>query len=393
MNQEIKKQKLKEKLTKWLIKEIEKYNKKAKIYNLKPFSFDLFDLEAYIDTSISYSENKDLIKNVLKQEFNVNLDFEKELLNIDKYEYLEQKYLEKLQEQEEERIRETLKQEQDLIITETLEVVRHYTNMVIKGYSYGLIITGAGGFGKTAIVVNEMAKNNLVEGKDYVYYSGHITPLKLYKLLYNNNGKIIILDDVDLIKNGAVSLNILKSALWDVAGQRIISYESSSKLLDIPSKFIFEGRIIYISNYIPNLRNINIQALLSRTLYVNLNLPIQEQKAIIKEIVSKEQGLTQEEKEEIIKEIENRINYTNVSFRTIKQIISIYKYSKEQGVKGLALINPLLQEDEDIKAFIEAYQQGANEKERVKIFTEISGKSRRTYFRIKKEARRKGIVP
>ena len=84
---------------------------------------------------------------------------------------------------------------------------------------------------------------------DAVFVSTHITPLALYCLLYQNNDKIIVIDDLDYLDDTIIA--ILKAALWDINGSRQINWLTTSKLLEekgIPPVFDFTGKIIVTCN-------------------------------------------------------------------------------------------------------------------------------------------------
>lgn len=114
------------------------------------------------------------------------------------------------------------------------------------------------------------------EGKDYVIVKGQSAISPMYRALYDNNGKIIILDDADTILGSATGKNLLKAAS---EGKRELSYSDPAKTTynideisrlekelessgdealrkkiekkksgKVPNKFIFTGKIIIITN-------------------------------------------------------------------------------------------------------------------------------------------------
>ena len=91
--------------------------------------------------------------------------------------------------------------------------------------------------------------------------NSHITPLALYATLYHNRSeRVIFFDDVDSIFGSMSHLGLLRSALW--GDPRIVTY-GSSQLDDLPGSFIFESRLIFCGNVIPQ-RNDAFKAVLSR---------------------------------------------------------------------------------------------------------------------------------
>lgn len=148
--------------------------------------------------------------------------------------------------------------------------------LVAQGHFKSLIIYGGPGTGKTFTVKQELKEEGLQQNKDWFMVKGRITTPELYKHLYiHRKGKIIVFDDTDSVWNDADAANILKAALdsyderlvsWSSAKTQNISYFSDEekeeyyasldmKLIDepenvkkYPSEFIYEGRIIFISN-------------------------------------------------------------------------------------------------------------------------------------------------
>lgn len=130
--------------------------------------------------------------------------------------------------------------------------LRFYTNLVIDGTQPSMLITGSPGIGKTFIVTDEIKKAGLKKGDDYYHAKGKATAAGMFQVLWEQNGKLIIFDDMDSIFKDDNAVNILKGAL-DSGEEREISWLSSRPLKtsdgsEIPPKFDFTGRVIFISN-------------------------------------------------------------------------------------------------------------------------------------------------
>ena len=142
------------------------------------------------------------------------------------------------------------------------------TTMVVNGVTPSLIVTGAGGLGKTHSVSKTIEANDLYDS-EYVFFKGYSTARGLYNTLYDNNGKLIVFDDCDSVLDDKVAVNILKSAL-DSYEKRTISWMSKlSKSDEYPQHFDFTGRIIFISN--KSKEKID-EAILTRSLTVDLTM-------------------------------------------------------------------------------------------------------------------------
>tara|TARA_R110000868_G_scaffold2054_4_gene16036 strand:- start:57 stop:1004 length:948 start_codon:yes stop_codon:yes gene_type:complete len=145
--------------------------------------------------------------------------------------------------------RSTLEKRDPKIMFENLE---RLTKMVGRGIQPSLVVTGMAGMGKTYIIKQTLTDMGLKESTDFVHFKGRATPAGLFITLYENDDKIIILDDCDSVFKDDDAVNILKAALDSYATRRI-SYITSKPLKDsydqaVPRHFEFTGKIIFISN-------------------------------------------------------------------------------------------------------------------------------------------------
>ncbi len=136
--------------------------------------------------------------------------------------------------------------------SEMFKNIERLTKMVGRGLQPSLVITGGAGMGKTHIVKSTLEERGLKESYDFVHFKGRATAAGLFVTLYENNDKIIVLDDCDSVFKDDDAVNILKGAL-DSYDTRKISYISTKSLKDefgseVPRHFEFSGRIIFISN-------------------------------------------------------------------------------------------------------------------------------------------------
>jgi hypothetical protein len=218
-----------------------------------------------------------------------------------------------------------------------------------------LIIYGSPGTGKTFEVTKTLNDEGLQEDKDYFFVKGKITPAALYKLLYmHREGDIIVLDDTDSVWGDKEAANILKAAL-DSYDKRVISWESTrtapvtkmSKLelemymreLDgelqenpetkkkLPSKFPYEGRIIFISNLTGDEFD---SAVLSRSAKIDMTLTTEQILLRIEKLLPflGDKNVPLNVKKEIFEYlktevVERRIEYPNM--RTFVAAIDLYK--------------------------------------------------------------------
>ena len=120
------------------------------------------------------------------------------------------------------------------------EMLAHMVRLLARGKSSALFVVGDGGVGKSRTIRQTLES----EGIKPVLLNSHVTPMALYRTLYENrDGKVVWLDDADSIYADMRVLGLLRSATWN-DGERIVTY-TSSQLTDIPSRFAFDGRIVF----------------------------------------------------------------------------------------------------------------------------------------------------
>lgn len=83
---------------------------------------------------------------------------------------------------------------------------------------------------------------------DYHYVKGYSSAKGLYRTLFENRRKLIIYDDCDAAWKTEIGANLLKAALDSDEDRWITWNVEGSDNSDLPKRFLFEGRIIFISN-------------------------------------------------------------------------------------------------------------------------------------------------
>jgi len=211
--------------------------------------------------------------------------------------------------------------------------------MVIKGDSPACIIKSEGGLGKSYLVRKML--NQQCNPDRYEIRSGHITPLALYKLLYEHRHDIVVLDDAEGVLNSNISVGILKAALWDVDGngKREITWASTSeKIGDTPQKFSFNGGIILLCNKIPRKHDAVVAALRTRCLEYEIKLTYKQKLNIFKQLIDDEDFFeitgfkpTKEDREKLKRDLEESTSAVleNFNFRTVVKLMRFYSYGKQ----------------------------------------------------------------
>jgi hypothetical protein len=173
--------------------------------------------------------------------------------------------------------------------TERFTFVSKFINLLGKGVINSFILTGSGGIGKTTAVTNALGELGLREDTpnqpngDYMIIRGFSTPRALYETLYNYKDDILVLDDADQVFKDPLGANLLKAALDDKK-ERIINWNTSRDDSDIPTRFTYTGKIIFISNL--SINNFP-QALVSRSQKVDMTLTTDEKVEVIGSVFNK----------------------------------------------------------------------------------------------------------
>jgi hypothetical protein len=123
----------------------------------------------------------------------------------------------------------------------------------------GLLISGDAGTGKTNAVMNGVY--SVVQNADDVIYlkGASMTAAALFCKMYlaREKGKVLVLDDVDIIHKSSQELStildLFKAATEMTKDDRVLSWERASanqlmNQLGVPMSYVFEGSIIWITN-------------------------------------------------------------------------------------------------------------------------------------------------
>lgn len=220
-------------------------------------------------------------------------------------------------------------------INERFEFIEQFVKMVGMGVSNSLIVAGPGGLGKTHTVtntLNALGKKEMGIGDktgDYIFVKGHSTAKALYRTLFENNGMTIIFDDCDSVFRDPIGANILKAAL-DSYDKRVISWNAEfSEREDLPNRFEFYGRVIFISNLSAGQMP---QAILSRSLKCDVSMTLEEKVERIATVVMSNEFMPQygkDVKKDVVAFIrENAAQASDLNIRTATMVAKI-RYEME----------------------------------------------------------------
>ena len=227
----------------------------------------------------------------------------------------------------------------EFTVKERFDFIGQFTKLAAKGVIPGLVVTGSGGLGKTHTVLDTLSGMGLKEDTigevdgDYVFIKGYTTPRNLYTTLYHNNVKVIVFDDCDSSFKDPIGANIFKAAL-DSYERRIISWGAESKDDEVPSRFEFNGKVIFISNM--SIEKFP-QAILSRSMLVDLTLNLEEKVERIESIFNTEKTFDKEDKVEVMAFIKNNMNkFKDLNIRSAMNTLKM-KVAIGEGWERMAL--------------------------------------------------------
>lgn len=107
----------------------------------------------------------------------------------------------------------------------------------------GVILTGKGGIGKTKTLKTVLKERKMIKNKDFIWVgSERVTADKLYALMYEYNGKLIVFDDTGDIFDGKYNGPLWKSALQTDLDDCEIGYPGSTSKLKVYDDRIMSDR-------------------------------------------------------------------------------------------------------------------------------------------------------
>lgn len=195
---------------------------------------------------------------------------------------------------------------------------------LLEGYSHLVFIKGRGGIGKSHRIKELLTSCE----EDFIEVTGDITEAYLYRLLYENNGKIIWFKDVTRLLRGLNSINILKAAC-ETEKERLITKNSySHQQQDLPDRFCWEGSLIFDYNEIgPLSLKEDFEALITRGDFVEVAISTTEMKEIM-QIIAKEDW-KKEVTNFLIENYESKGRLLNL--RTQWKAFKTYEYAEATG--------------------------------------------------------------
>lgn len=267
------------------------------------------------------------------------------------------------------------------------EIYKHYINMLSDGHVHSILCYSKAGLGKTYTTINVLKSLGL----KYTYTSGVTTAVSLYKLLYETNNSVLILDDIETLFQDDKIVNLLKACLWDVDGNRMVTYSTSSKVLeDYPSSFSYTGKIIILANEIKGKYDETFKALMSRCLKYELCYSFEDIILMSEKIVKKEESLNDDQRKQVIDIVKKNIQPEhNFNFRLLQRLMSFVKYNPDIAEM---LFMQSIDVDSDKVVMISILRKNIPVAKQIDEFRKETGQSRMTFFRRKKQLKAEGLI-
>lgn len=242
-------------------------------------------------------------------------------------------------------------------IHERFDFTKQLARMTIEKKARALIVGGEGGIGKTYTVIEAfkelgkvdvatmmptiedlnpievedteeeieekvLAEMSLFKG-DYIVVKGHASAKALYRLLWENRNRTILLDDCDAILRDGTAIGLLKPAL-DSYEDRWVSWrvEGFAKDADLPPCFKFNGSIIFVTNM--PLTKID-EAVRTRCYKVDVSMTFQQRiermEAVLENVLP---DVELEHKREALQLMKDHLHLCkDVNFRALMNLITI----------------------------------------------------------------------
>jgi hypothetical protein len=153
------------------------------------------------------------------------------------------------------------------VVNGKYEPIRRAIEKIIQGYSNLCMIKSPAGLGKSTVIEQEL------KGKNYVRINGDISEAYLYRILYENNGKIIWFNDLANLLSSVRTIGIFKAATETKSERSVSKGNYSTQQEDLPDSFICQSALIFDFNTLySNSKKVKIEfeTLKSRGDYIEL---------------------------------------------------------------------------------------------------------------------------
>lgn len=300
------------------------------IKNLIPDDYDKFDLKAEFDSTLTYSENKNIIRQKLKSFLRNKTESPSEIkAAIEEEKARALATMEQMKseaEMEVDKWNQSLKYGKNTKVDEFYKPIHMSVDKICQGFGNLAFIKGRGGIGKSHNIRKRLTQNKA----DFVEIAGEVTEAFLYRLIYENNGKIIWLKDVVKLLSGISSINLLKAATESEKNKVLTKSNYSKQQEDLPDKFFCKCKFIFDYNNLTGTKlKEDFEALVSRGDFIELPLN-DDQICEVMKLIAK----TKEENDVTDFLVDNfsATGRFRLNLRTQWKAINTYNFCKKNGL-------------------------------------------------------------
>ena len=349
----------------------------------KDVSKDRIDIEALIDSELTWSENKktiqekiDLLSEEQEEKSQKQIEDEQE-----KYDKQAEKHKQEYENNKMESLIEQHHPEDSSNTGIYYENMYRYIDMVAEGYRNFLILKSRAGLGKSFQTVHRLHDNNLEKGEDFEVKKGFTSPLELYKELYHHRDKVVVLDDLEGILSNPRAVSILKAVTseQEKGESGMVEWKSNTdQLEDVPNSFEFQGQIIMCVNNLPEADRFKPVA--SRSIIYELDFKHEEVADLLIEVAKEiNHELNKDKKVDTAKWIAgNSSEDCNLDLRNLRKVLDMRAFSEDEWKE---MARPELNLDEEIGFIKRHYKLGKDKKHIQELYIDKFEKSGRTFRR------------
>lgn len=287
-------------------------------------------------------------------------------------------------------------------------LLAHHIRLVAQKRTNGLFVAGPSGLGKSSTIIRTILDSR---GSHPVVVSSHLTPSALYRVLLNQRDEIVYIEDCDWIFADDRILEMLRSALWGSDGHRTVklpdyvlddfltAFDFSSD--DLPTAFHFFSRIIFSANAVPE-RTQAFDKLIKGVDIFCLEASNEEIVQQMRHLAARGYGmLSPAQCHEVVDVIELYGDSRRLSMVLYQSSLEKREYGLTADCEWRDLVKcqvaqlpkgdqfSTLWNDEDaLEAAIRQFPNSVKDQER--FWCKATGKSRASFFRLKKSRDQKG---
>jgi hypothetical protein len=151
-----------------------------------------------------------------------------------------------------------------MITISTYQELSEFVDRFAKGYLPMLVICSRGGLGKSEEARSRLDRTRVVE------IGGHVTPLKLFELLYEGRDKPVYFDEIDELLGNPQHVGLLKQLCETRHRKRVMWASTDRRVLEITggnTHFVTRSKVLMLCNSFDAF-NANAAAFMTRALPV-----------------------------------------------------------------------------------------------------------------------------